>query len=185
MSEVPSIRLMSEADLPMVLSWRNAPRVRKFMFDNAKIEPAGHRAWYNRTIGNPLRRLLIVEVEEAPLGFVQFDGAKAGVVSHWGFYARPDAEKGSGSVIGRAALDYAFVQIGLHKVCGLVLEFNEASIRLHQRLGFQPEGFLRKHHRVEGLYHSVVQFGLLQQEWAAAKSALMLKLQRDSKDQIK
>ena len=178
MSEATNIRLMSEADLPMVLSWRNAPQVRKFMFDNAEIEPAGHREWFNRTIGNPLRRLLIVEVEEAPLAFVQFDGAEAGVVSHWGFYARPDAEKGAGNVIGTTALDYAFAQLGLHKVCGLVLEFNEASIRMHQRLGFQQEGFLREQHRVEGLYHSVVQFGLLQREWAAAKSALMLRTAR-------
>lgn len=175
MCEDTNIRLMSEVDLPMVLSWRNAPQVRKFMFDNAEIESSKHCEWFNRAVENPTRRLLIVEVGGVPLGFVQFDGAEAGVVSHWGFYARPDAKKGAGNIIGKTALDYAFAQIGLHKVCGLVLEFNEASIRMHQRLGFQQEGFLREQHRVKWLYQSVVQFGLFQQEWAAAKSALMLK----------
>lgn len=174
MSKIANIRLMADVDLPLVLSWRNAPQVRKFMFNSAKIEPAEHREWFNQTKDNPTRRLLIVEAVEVPLGFVQFDSIEPGAVSHWGFYASPDAEKGVGNIIGTTALDYAFAQLELHKVGGLVLEFNEASIRMHERLGFQREGFLREQHMVKGKYHSIVQYGLMQREWAAAKSALML-----------
>ena len=184
MSNAITTRLMTVDDLEMVLRWRNAPKVCKFMFDSAEIEQATHREWFALTSCNATRRLLIVEADEIPLGFVQFDSTDTGAVSHWGFYARPDAERGAGKAIGVSALDYAFDQLELHKVCGLVLDFNEASIRMHRYLGFQQEGFLREQHRAEGLYHSVVQFGLLHKEWRAARSALMSKTRIKANDQI-
>jgi RimJ/RimL family protein N-acetyltransferase len=88
-------------------------------------------------------------------------------VADWGFYLAPDAPKGSGRELGKQALDYAFTQLGLHKVCGQALGFNKRSIAFHTALGFTEEGCLREQHFNDGKFHDVVCFGLLSHEWQA------------------
>jgi len=104
-----------------------------------------------------------------PIGFVQLGNVLPGGIADWGFYARPDAPKGSGRKLGCTALTYAFRELGLHKVCGQAIESNRPSIALHNRLGFQQEGLLRDQQRIAGAYHTLVCFGLLAQEWNPEK----------------
>lgn len=170
---MPHIRPLAEADLPMILAWRNHASIRSMMFTNREVNLDEHRAWFEKASRDPTRRLLIVETSEGPLGFVQFDRVEIGGVSDWGFYARPDAPKGSGQLLGLAGLDYAFSNLNLHKVCGQALAFNHASIGMHRRLGFRQEGLLRDQHRAETAYHSVFHFGLLQPEWSDARGDIM------------
>lgn len=172
MRDIPQIRAMTGEDLPMVLDWRNAPAIRHVMFNSAKIGLDEHRAWFDRASQDPTRRLLIVETNAGPLGFVQFGPVAPGGISDWGFYAGPEAPKGSGRILGLTALDHAFFDLKLHKVCGQALEFNAASIRLHERLGFCREGLLRQQHRTATGYCSVIHFGLLHAEWPEARAAL-------------
>ena len=162
-----SIRRMRADDLDMVLAWRNAPSVRSMMFNPDVIERTQHQSWFEQTSLAVRRALLIVAWEDEPLGFVQFDGVEPGGVSDWGFYARPGAPRGSGRILGRTALDHGFGALQLHKICGRAIAFNTASIRLHARLGFQQEGLLREQHRIDGVHHSVLCFGLLRHEWQA------------------
>lgn len=168
------IRRLTSNDLAMVLSWRNHPSVRSMMFDSLIIEMDEHRGWFDRTSQDATRRLLIVEADENPVGFVQLDGVEPGGVSDWGFYARPEAPAGTGRLLGRIALDYAFNELDLHKICGRVLAVNQPSVGLHKRLGFRQEGELREHHRMDGIWRSVLCFGLLRQEWKKARRALVL-----------
>ncbi|OOY22030.1 UDP-4-amino-4,6-dideoxy-N-acetyl-beta-L-altrosamine N-acetyltransferase [Thioclava sp. DLFJ5-1] len=167
------IRRLVERDLPQVLAWRNHPSVRSMMFTSREIGPEEHRAWFEKANSAASRRLLIAEADGSPFGFIQFDRVEIGGVSDWGFYARPGAPKGKGQALGLAALDHAFFELQLHKVCGQALTFNEGSIRLHQRLGFHQEGLLRDQHRADGAYHPVIHFGLLRSEWPEAKKALL------------
>ena len=77
----------------------------------------------------------------------------------------PDAPKGSGRQLGRAALNHAFRQLKFHKVCGQALAYNQRSIQFHQSLGFEQEGILRDQHFDGERYHHVICFGLLSHEW--------------------
>lgn len=69
-------------------------------------------------------------------------------------------------MLGFAALKYAFGELNLHKVCGQAVDFNTASIALHERLGFVREGVLREQQRIQGAYRSLVCFGLLRSDWS-------------------
>lgn len=185
MPERTYIRHLVEADLPMILAWRNCASIRRVMFHSNEIGLDEHRTWFEMASRATARRLLLVETDDDPLGFVQFDRVEIGGVSDWGFYARPDAPRGTGQVLGLAALDHAFSELQLHKVCGHVLGFNDASIRLHERLGFQQEGLLRDQHRADGTYHPVFYFGLLRSEWSEARAAILSRKfarQRGSKE---
>ena len=159
------IRPMVYADLERVLAWRNHPDVRRYMYTQHEITLDEHQRWYERTLSDPKKHLLIFEVNQQPLGFVSFNETGNGGIADWGFYVAPNAPKGSGRQLGRAALSHAFTQLKLHKVCGQALAYNQRSILFHQSLGFQQEGMLRDQHFDCERYHHVICFGLLSHEW--------------------
>lgn len=160
------LRRMVHDDLGQVLAWRNHPDVRRFMYTQQEIGMEQHQQWFERTIQDPRRHLLVFEADGKAAGFVNL-GELAGGIVDWGFYASPDAPRGTGRRLGRAALRHAFADLGLHKVCGQVLSYNERSLRFHEALGFRREGELRDQHFDGEGYHDVICFGLLQHEWRA------------------
>lgn len=159
------IRPVSSADLERMLVWRNQPQVRAYMLTQHEISLEEHQQWFERCSKDPSRRLMIVEEGGRPLGFVGFSGVEAGAVATWGFYAAPEVVKGAGTKLGLTALGFAFGELLLYKVCGQALAFNEASIRMHQKIGFRQEGVLRGQHKINENYHDIICFGLLREEW--------------------
>jgi UDP-4-amino-4,6-dideoxy-N-acetyl-beta-L-altrosamine N-acetyltransferase len=169
--EQGTVRRMTEADLEMVLAWRNHSDVRRWMYTTHEISMQEHRNWFAACDADPHRHLLIYEVAGAPTGFVNLTRIKGTDVAEWGFYLAPDAPSGSGGAFGKAVLRHAFEQLGLYKLSGHALATNERSIRFHRRLGFQDEGVRREHHvDAEGVRHSVACFGLLRPEWEAQQA---------------
>lgn len=165
MHDPVTLRPVTPTDLPTLRAWRNHPAVRAAMFSQHEIAATEHQAWYERVSTDPSRCLLIAEESSGPFGFMQFGDVAPGGIADWGFYARPDAPRGSGTRLCAAALDHAFGVLALHKVCGQVITTNAASLALHRRLGFAEEGVLRDQKYVNGVYQSLICFGLLQQEW--------------------
>ncbi|QVL44150.1 MAG: UDP-4-amino-4,6-dideoxy-N-acetyl-beta-L-altrosamine N-acetyltransferase [Alcanivorax sp.] len=167
------LRPLQEADLDTVREWRNHPDIRRYMYTYYEIGEAEHRAWFNRIRCQDTRHALIFELEEQPLGFVQFSVADtSGARADWGFYLSPSAPRGTGKKLGAYALTYAFDRLSLHKLSGEALAFNKRSIHLHERLGFTREAMLRDHHFDGERYHDVAVFGLLTTEWKKMKGAL-------------
>ncbi len=160
------VRPMGIEDLDAVLAWRNHPDVRRHMFDTHEIGRDEHAAWFERSARDARVHLLVFERGAQRCGFASLVRGRHPEVADWGFYAAPDAPPGTGRRLGRATLAHAFGPLGLHKVCGQVLELNDRSLRFHAALGFREEGRLREQHLHEGRYRDVVCFGLLAGEWA-------------------
>ena len=101
-------------------------------------------------------RLGMVELND-----VEWDRGRAEVA----FWIAPDHQSGG---YGRDALvtlaDYAFDQIGLHKLTAEAFATNEASVRLLESVGFEREGRLREEEYVHGEWIDVVRYGLLSGE---------------------
>lgn len=165
MNSQQRVRPMAHTDLMSVHGWRNHPNVRRYMYTQHEIPFDEHSRWFECASQDPSRHLLIYESEATPMGFINIHQIAAGGIADWGFYAAPDAPKGTGKRLGQAALQYAFSVVGVHKLCAQVLRYNERSIRFHGNLGFQQEGILRQQHFDGHHYHDVVCFGLLANEW--------------------
>ena len=112
------LRVMTEADLEQVLLWRNHPEVRRYMYTSHEISMDEHRNWFIGASLDQALHLLIYEQEDKPLGFVNFTRTRCREIADWGFYLAPEAPKGSGRKLGNSALNYAFFELALHKVCG-------------------------------------------------------------------
>lgn len=160
------LRAMCDDDVDQVLAWRNHPDVRRYMYTQHEIKKSEHIAWYERTKQQKHKHLLIYEKDLLPVGFVNITVVNESARrADWGFYLAPDAVKGAGQELGRSAIEYAFKEVNIHKLCGEALAFNERSIAFHLRLGFHQEGCLRDHHFDGVSYHDVMAFGLLADEW--------------------
>ena len=64
------LRVMTSADLEQVLAWRNHPEIRRYMYTTHEIALSEHRAWFERASKDLRKHLLIFELGDTPLGFV-------------------------------------------------------------------------------------------------------------------
>ena len=61
------------ADCDDIWRWRNAPAVRNNSSNPGEIELTSHRQWFERTVQDPSRILLIAEWNQMPVGIARFD----------------------------------------------------------------------------------------------------------------
>lgn len=163
------LRVLSDDDLEMVLQWRNHDDIRKWMVNSDVITLSNHIAWFERNKNRTDRLFYMFEYRQRPQGYLSFVAIPNSTAYEWGFYVKPDAEKGMGHLLGSAALTLAFEELGLDKVFGQVLAFNEKSLSFHKKMGFVQEGLLRKHFKDHRGTFDIYQFGLLQAEWLEDK----------------
>lgn len=166
------LRPMCSDDLDNILKLRNHPEIRRYMFTQHEISQEEHKRWFEQASRSPGIDLLILENGKECLGFVQFKESNFKGVFDWGFYIAPYAPKGSGRKLGMAALDYAFNKEKLYKVCGQALQWNKPSISYHSYLGFKQEGVFQSQYFDGEVYHDLVCFGLLKDEWIAQRSSV-------------
>ena len=158
---------LTDADLELILPWRNAPAVRRAMYSHHAISLDEHRAWFQRLQQDPSRRWYLFHDDTGTAqGVVYFTDIDAEQGSaFWGFYARPEAPSGTGLRILFAALTLAFTELGLHKLNGEVLADNQRSLHLHKKVGFTEEGRFREQHHDGANRIDIVRLGLLASEW--------------------
>lgn len=175
------LRPMEEADLLLVLSWRNAPRIRSAMYTEHEISLEEHKYWFGRTQQEGYcGKHFVFCCDDTSVGVVNFTAiSQEHKRLSWGFYlGAEDAPRGSALIMGFLALQEAFEGMGMHKVVGEVLEKNEKSFRYHQRLGFLQEGCLKEHIFKENTgYLDVFCFGYLQSHWQEMKRQLIETIQ--------
>lgn len=170
---MPLIPLTAE-HLELILPWRNAPTVRRAMYNQHEISLEEHFAWFERLKVDQTRQWYLFQDEAGePQGVVYFtDINQDQQTAFWGFYARPEAASGTGMNILMEALDFAFESMVLHKVNAEVLNDNPRSVYLHNKVGFIEEGRFREQHLVGNERIDIIRLGLLGSEWLAHREKL-------------
>jgi UDP-4-amino-4,6-dideoxy-N-acetyl-beta-L-altrosamine N-acetyltransferase len=136
------VRLVTAADLPLILEWRNHPNIRSVMYNTGIVGLDEHETWFNRTQSDQTICLLLYEFKGVPQGFINFTEAEAEAEAEgkkqavWGFYLSPYCELKLGQYMGRAALSYGFSSKKYSGIWGEVRIDNIASRKYHERLGF-------------------------------------------------
>ncbi|WP_405081737.1 GNAT family N-acetyltransferase [Paenibacillus chitinolyticus] len=73
--------------------------------------------------------------------------------------------KGYGTESLRLLLDYAFLELNLHRVSLRVFAFNDKAVALYEKIGFKREGVSRQAVFREGTWHDILHMGILQEEY--------------------
>ncbi|MEP6464549.1 MAG: GNAT family N-acetyltransferase [Frankiaceae bacterium] len=138
------LRPAIDADRDLMLAWRNHPDVRALSLTRHVISPAEHAAWWDRTLADPTRRVLVYERYEVPSGAVTFfDRDAAEGSAWWGYYLDVAGLAARGALmpawisIVREALRYAVEEMALTVLYGEVLEANEAVRSFNRRNGIR------------------------------------------------
>ena len=83
-----------------------------------------------------------------------------------GYWLGADAwGQGYATEAAAALVDFGFAELGLSRVYAQVLEGNDASCRVLEKLGMLGEGIRRRHVRKGKKLHDVSLWGLLRDEW--------------------
>src|SRR5690554_2696210 len=106
------LREIKESDLKLILTNRNHPEIRKFMFNSDEFSWESHKAWFEKLITDSSRKSFVFEVNGTPQGVVNFVNLKSSKRAEWGFYAFPDSPPGTGTQMGICALDKYFLDLG-------------------------------------------------------------------------
>ncbi len=104
---------------------------------------------------------------EELVGYIELDGIlwphgvcgfsiAIGDCANWG--------QGYGYEAAQLALAFAFGELNLHRVTATVFSYNERSIALFEKLGFQREGVYREFLQRDGKRYDMLLYGLLRWE---------------------
>jgi RimJ/RimL family protein N-acetyltransferase len=81
--------------------------------------------------------------------------------------------KGYGKQMVLKVLEFAFAELGLHRVQLGVYNFNESAIRCYETCGFVKEGLLRECRRMGKEWWSLYQMSILEHEWRTRQKKLL------------
>jgi UDP-4-amino-4,6-dideoxy-N-acetyl-beta-L-altrosamine N-acetyltransferase len=164
-----SLRRMAAEDTDVVLRLRAEPGAHGQLFSDAPPSREAHLRWLGQLQARGDRHeFVIVDLESArivgTIGLSHIDRrhrrAEYGVL-----VGEPDARgKGLAAEASRLLLQYAFGELGLHRVFLHVFLDNEPALRLYERLGFKTEGRLRQHVCKDGRFRDVVVMAILATE---------------------
>lgn len=163
------IRFVTEYDKEILLTWRNKDFIRHNMYTNHLITPEEHTQWFNKVLVSQKHKSFIFSYKEKDIGFcgfynLDYDNQTASWTFHIG--EPENIPKGSGLVLTFMAMNYFFNDLKFRKLCGEALSFNQKSITMHQRFGYQTEGILKEHFYRDGCYHDIYIFAIFKEQWA-------------------
>ena len=113
------------------------------------------------------RRLVIQNLEGVVVGMLNITSAdrRNGVFEYGIALGHPYRRQGYGSDAIRLILNYFFRELRYQKALVTVYAFNAASLRLHEKLGFQHEGRMRRMIFTRGTHHDELILGMLAEEF--------------------
>lgn len=160
-----SLRTVEEEDLAFVHETVNTPAIWKTMRPSRPYTLEEIRSSFEPESAEAVRFLVTVDAE--PVGLVGYtvEDETAGVAAPSCWIHPSDAGAGYGTEAVELLVEYGFEQRRLHKFVAEIVEFNEASKRLVEKVGFVREGRQREQDFVDGEYHDCLLYGLIAAEW--------------------
>lgn len=172
------LRTIEEDDLPFLRDAINHPEVRRYLPNRPPLNLDGEREFYeNVVVGDESSVNLLVwqrdvEGEERRAGTIGLHGVDSVDGSaEIGLFLVPDAwGQGVGTAAARLVVDWAFNERRLHRVVAHVIDGNEASARIWEKLGFRHEATYAEAVFHDGRYVDQHLYAVLEDEWRAGPS---------------
>ncbi len=117
--------------------------------------------------GSGFSFLIVRNSDGALLGGVTLSNLRRGVaqaasLGYW--IGEPHARQGYMSDAIALVLDYAFEQLGMHRIEAACLPHNDASKSLLLKMGFSQEGYARQYLRINGSWQDHLLFAILRSD---------------------
>ena len=171
-----SIRPLEEKDLPMVLEWRNSERVHSKMLTDHKITWEEHFAWFQRTRANPVKRNLVFEYRNRPIGYIGYTeyDEEGRSCSPGAYLGERDVPIDAGITLFYMAVDYAFTELGMQRLETSVFKNNKQAMRIDKFLGYKELPGSEEVFVKNGREEIAVRMFMTRADWESCKQALII-----------
>jgi diamine N-acetyltransferase len=169
-----ALRPLRIDDIDTLYTWETDPELNILggWTPSARLGPEAFRRKFERRIEEPEddRVTFAIEWEARFVGYIELaliDRREARAAVGIVIGDRSAWRRGVGSGAVRILLDYGFTVMGLERIYAEVYDYNQASRRLFERVGFAHEGVLRQHEFHNGARQDTHVFGMLPAEFRA------------------
>ncbi|MBD3842125.1 MAG: UDP-4-amino-4,6-dideoxy-N-acetyl-beta-L-altrosamine N-acetyltransferase [Campylobacterales bacterium] len=130
---------LSLEEKKLVLSWRNHPNIRKWMYNTSEILLEDHLKYIDLLSSKKDRLYFLVLKNNHPIGVADLTTInKEEQTAEIGLYADPH-QKCNGSFILKVLIEYAFDTLNLHKLYANVYDTNIKAINLYNKFNFKEK----------------------------------------------
>ncbi len=162
------LRTIEKEDIEWMKDNINDPEIRKYTTMRYPTNYEQEENWFEKSVSGEGGRIhLLITENEKRKGIISFvninkDSGNAEV----GLWISSDEQgKGYGTKAAKLITEYGFRELRLHRVYARVFEFNLASKKIWEKLGYKEEGIMREHGYLDGEYRDMLIYGVLREEW--------------------
>lgn len=160
-----TLNRVTPADAPDLIAANCANQEYHQPWVTSFIDQAGFDAWFGRSVSGPNVSLIARDAATNTIvGVVNISEIAMGAFrsAYLGYYGMaPFGGKGMMTEAVRMAIDFAFNELGLHRVEANIQPGNTASIALVRRLGFKQEGYSERYLKIDGEWRDHERWALL------------------------
>jgi RimJ/RimL family protein N-acetyltransferase len=164
-----SLREMEKADVAYKVKWFNDPDVNKTLLIEEKLDLNKSLEWFEQSRKDASRRDFVIESREGkPIGIMALVHIDAMNGTAECFCVIGEKEYWGGGIGTEAHLllaDWAFKNLGLHKIWAHIRPENTAIIKVIEKIGFRVEGTQREEKCIQGKRVDIMRIGLLRREF--------------------
>ncbi len=163
--EKVKLRTIEEEDYEKLRDWVNHYDVRRFIGIREPMNLKQETEFVENELDSDDTIMLGICVDGELIGDIAIERKETGV-GELGILIDPEHHgNGYGTEASKLLIKHAFQQVRYHKIKTRVVDTNDKSSRVWEKLGFQHEGTLRKHTFLDGEYRDFQVYGLLEEEW--------------------
>lgn len=164
--ELVGLRAIEVADLPLLLQWRNDPGNRKYFREWRELNFQHQMEWFQNHVMGEASPIMfaITSLEDGTLlgccGLTYIDwvhrSSEISIYIGMGYLDNAVAPEAIDLMV-----NYAFGELGLHRLYIRVYDYDEKRHALAREAGFSLEGRLRDAHFCNGKFHDECVYGLI------------------------
>ena len=166
-----NLRAIEHEDIEMVRQLINSPDYEKMIVGwSLPISKKAQEEWFlNLKNDSNVMRFTIETEADGAVGMIGLRGFdwKNGSASGLGMrIAKKEIRtRGLATDAWMTLLKYAFEELRLNRIDGSALEYNKASLRVCEKVGFKVEGVKRNAIYKNGKFHNLVMLGVLKEDY--------------------
>lgn len=160
------LRPITAKDTDTVVRWRNDEKIVRNFIYRETISREEHLNWLHTKVetGKVIQFIICDKVTQKPLGSVYLQNFKeASRQAEEGIFLGEEEAygRGIGTEAAKLVVEYAFTELGLHKLTARVLGYNMGSRKMHERAGYVQESCLKDELFLDGKYEDLLFYGIL------------------------
>ena len=167
------LRVVEKEDIEFLREMINNAEIEKKVVDwSFPVSKYQQEKWYENQLENKNTIRYIIELDKKPIGLeiianIDWKNRKA---SHGiKLYADDVRGKGYGTDVLKTVMKYAFEELQLNRLYTTILEYNQASLKLHKKCGWSEEGIMKESVFKNNKYVNEIQMAILKEQYEEIK----------------